>query len=148
MRDTAATMDLVGEKYVEREDYQTVRLGETGNEQMLGQPRAKVTVKGPFGVLETVAVVSKGLLKGHSYLFSNSSKALLNAQGSTFLDMLKKAPKGKGHAGQVSRRRKQIAPASVEKAVKRQCLFAYFGCFLHLLGHLHFVYTLPCLFGG
>lgn len=60
-------------------------MGKTANQQGLCLFTAKVTAEGPFGVLETVAAVSKGLLKDYPYICSNSSVALLNAWGFPFL---------------------------------------------------------------
>ncbi|KAH8041274.1 hypothetical protein HPB51_014422 [Rhipicephalus microplus] len=47
---------------------------------------AKVHIRGPFGAIETVAAVSRGLPEGYPYLFSNSSESLLNDRGCTFAD--------------------------------------------------------------
>ncbi|KAH6925257.1 hypothetical protein HPB50_003028 [Hyalomma asiaticum] len=45
-----------------------------------------VQIEGPFGAIETVAAVSKGLPEGYPYLFSNNSESLLNKRGCTFAE--------------------------------------------------------------
>lgn len=80
LRDSAATMDVVHPSYVRAEDYVSgcAWIRQAVSEDSVCLPTAKVKIEGPFGVLETIAAVSKGLPESYPYLFSNSSEALLN----------------------------------------------------------------------
>lgn len=87
LRDTATTMVVADKTYVQTEGYQTgcIWARQAISKGSVCLPTAKVRVEGPFGVLETVAAVSKQLPKDYPYLLSNSSEALLNARGFAFL---------------------------------------------------------------
>lgn len=88
LRDSAATMDVVHPNYVKSEDYlsECAWIRQAVSEDSVCLPMAKVHIRGPFGAIETVAAVSRGLPEGYPYLFSNSSESLLNDRGCTFAD--------------------------------------------------------------
>lgn len=86
LRDSAATMDVVHSSYVEPQMF-------TGECAWIKQavescsaclPVAKVTIKGPFGTLETEAAVSPALPPQYPYLFSNRSDKMLRERGQLF----------------------------------------------------------------
>ncbi|KAM7313550.1 uncharacterized protein ISCGN_003411 [Ixodes scapularis] len=86
LRDSAATLDIIHPDYVSARDYtgECAWIRQAVEESSVCLPMARVEVKGPFGVLCTVAAVSKNLPGLYPYLFSNRSDAMLRAKGLSF----------------------------------------------------------------
>ncbi|KAH6935761.1 hypothetical protein HPB50_009440 [Hyalomma asiaticum] len=81
-------MDVVHLSYVKTDDYlsECTWIRQAVSEDSVCLPMAKVQIEGPFGAIETVAAVSKGLPEGYPHLFSNNSESLLNKRGCTFAE--------------------------------------------------------------
>ncbi|KAM7281609.1 hypothetical protein ISCGN_006255, partial [Ixodes scapularis] len=86
LRDSAATMDVVHPTYVRPEEYtgDCAWIRQVVEEQSVCLPIAKVSISGPFGVLETEATVSSRLPLPYPYLFSNKSEEMLQQRGLRF----------------------------------------------------------------
>ncbi|XP_070390798.1 uncharacterized protein [Dermacentor albipictus] len=76
-------MDIVHPSYVTVDDFtgEVAWIKQVVEEHTVCQPMAKVKVIGPFGELETEAVVSKFLSLQYAYIFSNRSNQLLCDKG-------------------------------------------------------------------
>ncbi|KAH6925352.1 hypothetical protein HPB50_003893 [Hyalomma asiaticum] len=86
LRDSGATMDIVHPDYVEATHFtgECAWIRQVAQKNSICLPIAKVTIEGPFGVLETEAAVSPNLPKQYPYLFSNKSDRLLKNRGLSF----------------------------------------------------------------
>ncbi|KAH6938900.1 hypothetical protein HPB50_014687 [Hyalomma asiaticum] len=86
LRDSGATMDIVHPDYVEATHFtgECAWIRQVARKNSICLPIAKVTIEGPFGVLETEAAVSPNLPKQYPYLFSNKSDMLLKKRGLSF----------------------------------------------------------------
>ncbi|KAK8769088.1 hypothetical protein V5799_014447 [Amblyomma americanum] len=86
LRDSAATMDVVHTSYVEPDMFtgECAWIKQAVEAHSVCLPVAKVLIEGPFGALETEAVVSSRLPPQYPYLFSNRSDHLLREKGLLF----------------------------------------------------------------
>lgn len=86
LRDSAATLDIIHPDYVSAHDYtgECAWIRQVVEESSVCLPMARVKVEGPFGVLCTVAAVSRNLPGLYPYLFSNRSDAMLRKRGLSF----------------------------------------------------------------
>lgn len=86
LRDSAATMDVIHPSYVGSSDLtgDCAWIKQVAEENSVCLPIAKVSIEGPFGVLETEAAVSPNLPLHYPYLFSNKSDQMLRERGQCF----------------------------------------------------------------
>ncbi|KAH6946729.1 hypothetical protein HPB50_014769 [Hyalomma asiaticum] len=86
LRDSGTTMDIVHPDYVEATHFtgECAWIRQVAQKNSICLPIAKVTIEGPFGVLETEAAVSPNLPTQYPYLFSNKSDMLLKKRGLSF----------------------------------------------------------------
>lgn len=93
LRNSAATMDIVHPEYVEAKHFtgECAWIKQVVEKNSVCLPIAKVTIEGPFGVLETEAAVSPNLPKQYPYLFSNKSDILLKQRGLSFGEFVAQA---------------------------------------------------------
>ncbi|KAH6937575.1 hypothetical protein HPB50_001728 [Hyalomma asiaticum] len=93
LRDSGATMDIVHPDYVEATHLtgECAWIRQVAEKNSICLPIAKVTIEGPFGVLETEAAVSPNLPRQYPYLFSNKSYMLLKKRGLSFGEFIVQA---------------------------------------------------------
>lgn len=86
LRDSAATMDVIHPSYVGPSDLtgDCAWIRQVAEENSVCLPIAKVSIEGPFGILETEAAVSPNLPLHYPYLFSNKSDQMLRERGQCF----------------------------------------------------------------
>lgn len=83
LRDTGATYDLVHSSLVEQEHFtgDCVWIRQALENRAVSLPVAKVKLNGPFGVVETEAAVSDGVLPNCPYILSNRTARQLSESG-------------------------------------------------------------------
>ncbi|KAH6946542.1 hypothetical protein HPB50_013894 [Hyalomma asiaticum] len=86
-------MDIVHPDYVEATHLtgECAWIRQVAEKNSICLPIAKVTIEGPFGVLETEAAVYPNLPKQYPYLFSNKSDMLLKKRGLSFGEFIVQA---------------------------------------------------------
>ncbi|KAM7281438.1 uncharacterized protein ISCGN_006045 [Ixodes scapularis] len=83
LRDTGATYDLVHSSLVEQEHFtgDCVWIRQALENRAVSLPVAKVKLNGPFGIVETEAAVSDGVLPNCPYTLSNRTARQLSESG-------------------------------------------------------------------